>query len=157
MSVTAAELVEQIQNDYDGELTEAEATSETAAWVGVPPQDIQRIMQHLKEAHAPAHLSTITGMDVGDAIAIIYHFAAERVSLNVRALVSKADDRIDSITPVVPAAILYEREISDLLGVEFVGHPDPRRLILPEEWPEGDHPLRREEAADDEESEEEGA
>jgi len=157
MSVTAAELVEQIRDDYDGELTEAEARSEVDAWVGVARQDVQQIMQHLKEAHAPAHLSTITGMDVGDAIAIIYHYAVEGCQLNVRCLVPKEDNRIDSITPVAPAAILYEREISDLLGVEFVGHPDPRRLILPDEWPEGDYPLRREEAADDGESDEESA
>ncbi len=157
MSVTAAELVEQIRNDYDGELTEAEASSEVDAWVGVPRQDVREIMQHLKEAHAPAHLSTITGMDVGDAIALIYHYALEGCQLNVRCLVPREEDRIDSITPVVPAAVLYEREVYDLLGVEFVGHPDLRRLILPEDWPEGNYPLRREEAAEDEESDEEGA
>ena len=156
MSVTAAELVEQIQRDYEGELTEAQATSERSGWLGVPPQDIVSIMRHLWEAHAPVHLSTITGLDTGEDIAIIYHFALEGVALNLRALVSKQEDRIDSITPVVPAAVLYEREVCDLLGVEFTGHPDPRRLILPEEWPEGDFPLRCPDAVEHKESEEEG-
>jgi len=156
MPLTASELVEQIQSGYEGELTEAETGSEVDVWVGVPPQDIQKIMGHLEEAHPPAHLSTITGIDVGECIGIIYHFAVEGCQLNVRCLVPKGEDRIDSITPVVPAAVLYEREVHDLLGVEFVGHPDMRRLILPEEWPEEDHPLRRD-VAEDEESEEEGA
>ena len=156
MSVTASELVEQVRRDYDGELTEAGAASDRDAWVGVPPGDIQAVMRHLMEKHAPAHLSTITGLDLGESVGIIYHYAVEGVALNVRAVVPKEEGRIDTITPVAPAAILYEREVFDLLGIEFVGHPDPRRLILPEEWPEDDHPLRRD-AAEDEESEEDGA
>jgi Ni,Fe-hydrogenase III component G len=35
-----------------------------------------------------------------------------------------------------------EREIRDLFGIEFPGHPEPKRLILPDGWPEGKHPLR---------------
>lgn len=155
--MTASELVEQIQRSFEGELAEAEARSEVDAWVGVAPQDIQKMMTHLRDAHAPMHLSTITGVDLGEAIGVIYHCAAEGVSLNVHTAVPKEDDQVDSITPVLPAAILYEREVHDLLGVEFVGHPDMRRLILPEEWPEDDHPLRREAADETEESEEEGA
>jgi len=45
---------------------------------------------------------------------------------------------------LVPGAILYEREVHDLLGVVFDGHPDLSRLILPEDWPEDVYPLRKE-------------
>ncbi len=48
-----------------------------------------------------------------------------------------------SITPVVPAAAWAEREFQDLLGISAEGHPDPRRLVLPDDWPEALHPLRR--------------
>ncbi len=53
------------------------------------------------------------------------------------------DLRIDSITPVVPGADWAEREFQDAVGVRPEGHPDPRRLLLPDDWPEGVHPLRR--------------
>ncbi len=155
--MTASELVEQIQSEYEGELTEAEARSDVDAWVGVPPADVQQMARYIMETWAPVHLSTISGVDNGREIEVLYHFATEGVSLNLRAAVPKGDDRIDTITPIVPAAILYEREIMDMFGVEIVGHPDPRRLILPEDWPEGDYPLRRDDVLEEEEGEEDNA
>jgi len=51
---------------------------------------------------------------------------------------------LPTITPIVPGAILYEREVHELLGVVFSGHPNLSPLILPEDWPEGVYPLRKE-------------
>ncbi|MCD6359555.1 MAG: NADH-quinone oxidoreductase subunit C [Armatimonadetes bacterium] len=141
--MTAAELVQNIQDGYDGELIEARSTSDQDAWVGVPAENVVQMAEYLRDSYPPLHLSTITGVDRGEVIDVIYHFIAEGVSLNVRAAVDKSGASIDSITPAIPAAILYEREVADLLGVEFAGHPDPRRLILPEDWPEGEYPLRK--------------
>jgi Ni,Fe-hydrogenase III component G len=50
---------------------------------------------------------------------------------------------IDSITPRVPAANWAERELHDVIGVKLRGHPDPRRLVLADDWPEGVFPLRK--------------
>ncbi|MEA3402783.1 MAG: NADH-quinone oxidoreductase subunit C [Armatimonadota bacterium] len=154
MAVTASELVERIQAEYDGELTEAEATSEVDAWVGVPPEDVRGMARFIIDTWAPVYLSTITGVDTGRQIEVLYHFVTGGLALNVRAAVDKGVDEIDSITPLVPAAVLYEREVAEMLGVEMIGHPDPRRLVLPEDWPEGDYPLRRDERPTDREDEE---
>lgn len=59
--------------------------------------------------------------------------------------------RFTSITPKVPAAHWYEREIRDLFGIEPVGHPDSRRLILNEFFPENSYPLRKDWKIGDEE------
>src|SRR5260370_3412773 len=48
---------------------------------------------------------------------------------------------VPSITPVCPAAAWYERELKDQYGVELSGHPDPRPLLLPENWPRECHPI----------------
>ena len=50
---------------------------------------------------------------------------------------------MESISDVVPAANWAEREIRDLVGIEPVGHPYPKRLVLPDGWPDGVHPLRK--------------
>lgn len=70
---------------------------------------------------------------------LLSHQLKERVRLKV--LVSSDDPAVESITSVWPAANYYEREVWDLMGVRFQGHPDLRRIMMPEEW-EG-HPLQK--------------
>jgi NADH-quinone oxidoreductase subunit C len=75
--------------------------------------------------------------------AVIYHLVSiprrEKVRLKVR--LSGNDPVVDSLVPVWPGANWLEREIFDLFGIRFTGHPDLRRILLPDDW-EG-HPLRR--------------
>jgi NADH-quinone oxidoreductase subunit C len=72
-----------------------------------------------------------------------YHLVSiprrEKVRLKVK--VSGSDPVVDSLVPVWPGANWLEREIFDLFGIRFSGHPDLRRILLPDDW-EG-YPLRR--------------
>ncbi len=90
-----------------------------------------------------AHLSTITGLEADASVELLYHFSAKGIMLTVHVTVPLADVSIPTITDIVPGASLYEREVHDLLGVKFEGHPNLQRLILPDDWPEGDYPLRK--------------
>ncbi|UCC75255.1 MAG: NADH-quinone oxidoreductase subunit C [Gemmatimonadota bacterium] len=82
---------------------------------------------------------------VSGDFAIEHIFSLDRDSLFVilECSVAPADPRIDSITPAVPGANWAERESRDAIGVSPEGHPDPRRLMLADDWPEGVFPLRR--------------
>ena len=73
---------------------------------------------------------------------ISYHLYSMLYNRRLRVKTFAADENpvLDSITPVWPAANWLEREIMDLMGVKFEGHPDPRRLMMPEDW--SGHPLR---------------
>jgi NADH:ubiquinone oxidoreductase subunit C len=92
------------------------------------------------------HLTTITGLDEGEAITLFYHFWRGTEFLNIKTSVPKTDASLPSVTGVLPAAVLYEAEISDLLGVAFVGNPlAGKHLLLPDNFPEGaPPPLRKE-------------
>lgn len=72
-----------------------------------------------------------------------YHLVsiARRDKVRLRVRVSGDDPVVDSLVPVWPGANWLEREIFDLFGIRFSGHPDLRRILLPDDW-EG-HPLRR--------------
>jgi Ni,Fe-hydrogenase III large subunit/Ni,Fe-hydrogenase III component G len=77
--------------------------------------------------------------------AVLHLFSLDQDHLYVllEAPVSESDLRIDSITQVIPGADWAEREFRDAVGVHPEGHPDPRRLLLADDWPEGVYPLRR--------------
>ncbi len=62
--------------------------------------------------------------------------------LRVKVRLEEHDAKMPTLSGVWPATNWYERETRDLFGIEFEGHPDPRPLLLPEDW-EGPSPLRR--------------
>ena len=73
---------------------------------------------------------------------VVYHLLSIARKARVRLKVRLADDEaIESVTSVWPSANFYEREIFDLFGIHFVGHPELRRILMPDDW-EG-HPLRK--------------
>jgi len=91
-------------------------------------------------------LADITGVDWypnEPRFEVVYHLLSiprrERLRLKVR--LAGDDPSLESITSVWPSANFFEREIYDLFGVRFSGHPNLRRIMMPEDW-EG-HPLRK--------------
>jgi Ni,Fe-hydrogenase III large subunit/Ni,Fe-hydrogenase III component G len=92
-------------------------------------------------------LATMVGLDLaplgaGLAVEAVFSLAAFDEFVRIRADLGPGG-AYPALTPVVPAAQWYEREAKDLLGIDAVGHPDPRRLVLHESYPHGYHPLRK--------------
>ena len=87
-----------------------------------------------------------TGIDSEDCFEILYHFSNDETGcfVTVKAFIrDRENPSIESITPLIPAAEWIEREIHDILGIEIKNHPNMRRLILADDWPEGVYPLRK--------------
>lgn len=109
-------------------------------FVALPPQCLRDAVRLLLEQFGVRHLSTITGQDVGDDIELLYHFWAGQ-GLTLRTMLPRNEAHIGTITDLVTGASFYEREVAEMLGVVFDGHPDPRPLLLPDDWT-GGAPLR---------------
>ena len=91
--------------------------------------------------------SIATGTDMPDCFEMLYHFSYDQEGefYSVRVLIEdKKSPQIDSIAPLFPGAEWIEREIWEMLGINFKGHPNLKRLLLADDWPEGEYPLRHE-------------
>jgi NADH-quinone oxidoreductase subunit C len=91
-------------------------------------------------------LSDVVGVDYypqEPRFALVYHLYSmvHNHTLCLKTYLSGDEPTIASVTPVYPAANWQERECFDLLGITFTGHPDLRRILLPEDW--NGHPLRK--------------
>jgi len=88
-----------------------------------------------------------TGIDSDNCFEVLYHFSYDALGcvITVKAFIrDREKPAIESITPFLPAAEWIEREIHDILGIDFKNHPNLRRLILADDWPAGVYPLRKE-------------
>jgi len=117
------------------------------ASVTVPAEQLPEVARFLKTDPELFFdcLSNLSGVDYPkeNAIQVVYHLHSYRhrhwIVLKVNA--HRDDPRVPTVCDVWRHAEWQEREVFDLLGVDFTGHPDMRRLLMPEDWP--GHPLRK--------------
>ena len=140
--ITVEEVKSAIEQNLAGKFSDLK-TDVRRVFITVQPQDIVEACRMLREKLDIFHISTISGRDTTANIEINYHFARPGVVVTVKTLVDRQSPAVRTITEVYPGATLYEREVHDILGVKFEGHPDPRRLVLPDDWPDGVYPLRK--------------
>lgn len=114
-------------------------SSRDAVFIEVQLKDFPKALRALREK--TTRISTITGYDSGKDIELIYHFPVGRMVVNLKVRISRDKPSIETITRLFPGAELFERELHDLLGVDIIGHPNLKRLLLDKTSPRA--PLRK--------------
>jgi len=117
----------------------------------VSKEKILNICSYLKDQLDFTFLADLTAVDYLEVKSpryeIVYHIhrfgpeCEENVRIRLKAELSEEDIKIDSVTPVWSGADWLEREAYDMFGIEFAGHPDLRRILMPEDY--GPFPLRK--------------
>lgn len=107
------------------------------------PDALVPVCRMLRESFGFDYLADIAAVDWQDRIEVIYRLTAlaSNEKVVIRVDLDRSHPEIDSVTGIWKGAEFPEREAFDLMGVVFRGHPDLRRILLPEDW-EG-HPLRK--------------
>jgi NADH-quinone oxidoreductase subunit C len=125
----------------------ADPAKDKDPWFKVAPAQIEKVCERLRDDpdFACDYLECVTGVDYPSEkkIAVIYHVNSYTLKHRVvlKCYVDREAPALPTVVNVWSTANWQERECFDLLGVLFEGHPDLRRLLLPDDW-EG-HPLRK--------------
>jgi len=120
-----------------------------SVWIRTSVERFRDILVFLKDL-GYSHLTTISAVDYLDdnEFELIYHIVAfdeseYRIPVNVRFRIPREEAKAPSILDIYPNALVYEREIFDLIGIVFEGHKGLKRILLPEDTPVDFHPLRK--------------
>ena len=112
----------------------------------ITPTSIVAVCTFLRDEHEFNRASSVTALDwypQEPRFEVVYllHSIKNKIRLRLKCRLSGEIPTVDSVTSVWPGANWYEREVLDLFGITFTNHPDPRRIMMPDDW-EG-HPLRK--------------
>jgi NADH:ubiquinone oxidoreductase subunit C len=118
--------------------------NERRLYISVTKEQIFDVAAFLyKEKHL--RLSIATGIDTREGFEILYHFSYDKIGtyFTIKTLLPKDNPKIKSLAPIYTAANWIEREMHELLGIDFEGHPNLKPLLTSDDWPEEKYPLRR--------------
>jgi Ni,Fe-hydrogenase III large subunit/Ni,Fe-hydrogenase III component G len=143
----AREMFEEFKARFGPLIERADLPSDNRLFVYVDRSAVKHVCQHIFRELDARYVASIGTDDRPFSgkflVAHTFAFDKNHVLCSVLTQLPEDDPKIDSITQMVPAASWAEREMRDLLGIEPVGHQYPKRLVLPDGWPEGKHPLRK--------------
>jgi NADH-quinone oxidoreductase subunit C len=117
--------------------------------VNVPPADIRAVLKYLRDEFAFDLLADVTAIDWAEGVSprftAVYHLFSTTSHAYLRVAANCASDEapeVPSVTALWPGADWHEREVFDMFGIRFAGHPDLRRILMWDGYPH--FPLRKE-------------
>lgn len=141
--ITKEEALKDLGARFKSDIIDVIDKSPARVYIEIKPEALVRVANYIfKELKARFNIAS--GTDARSHIEILYHFTLEDINLivSLRVKLSREKPVVESLATSFKAANWIEREMNEMLGITFKGHPDMRRLLLPDEWPEGVYPLR---------------
>ena len=113
-------------------------------YIEIEKESILDIAKKIKDEFGFDHCSCISAVDYQTEFEVVYHFSRiddEGEMIEMRVILPRDSPAIDSITELWGGADWHEREAYDLMGIYFIGHPNLKRVLLPDGF--AGHPLRK--------------
>ncbi len=137
------ELVQRLTDGFADDVKEVSVVRPGRVKALIARDALRPICAFLKDELGFEHISCISGVDWVEHLENVYHIVSyeNRCVIQIGAKIPNEDPVIDSVSDIWKGALFHEREAYDLLGIRFNGHPDLRRILLPEDFKF--HPLRK--------------
>lgn len=141
--MTREEILNDLKERFKNDIIDLLDKSPKRVYIEIKPESLVKVATYIFK-DLEARFNIASGVDARTHIEILYHFSIEylNVLISLRVKLDRKNPAIDSLAQVFKGANWIEREMHELLGIDFRGHPDLRRLLLADEWPEGVYPLR---------------
>ncbi|MCD5390626.1 NADH-quinone oxidoreductase subunit C [candidate division NPL-UPA2 bacterium] len=139
------DVLKEIKDKFSERILKLWEKSPRRIYIDLKAEDIPGAASFIFKA-LKARFVIASGVDTRQHIEILYHFAFDELGkiISLRTLLDRRNPEIESLTSIITGTEWIEREIHELLGVNFRNHPDLRKLLMPEDYPpEGEYPLRR--------------
>ena len=137
-------VIKDFEEKFKKKIIQWEEKSPKRYYITISKEDLLEVVKFIF-VQQKARFVIESGIDTPGGIEILYHFSFDRLNkiVTFKVLIPKEECKVESISRLIPGASWIEREITELLGVKFLNHPDPRRLLLSEDWPSKEYPLRQ--------------
>ena len=138
-------VLEQLHKQFPVLSEEGAVTAKNRVFIAIPAELLLDVLRYAHDVLSYKNLCTITGMDSVEYFELVYHLSNDNdgVMLNVNIKLSKDNAVAPTVLDIYNGATFYEREVEGLLGVTIEGLPEGRQYPLPDNWPEGQYPLRK--------------
>ncbi len=162
--MTAQGLADSLKKEFSGKLKDlkldiqksgSKKTEFSFIWCTVDRKDYKSLVKHLFTLDKYPHFAVSSGYDMGDTINIVNHFTlfhgvrGREVSLNITVPLPKSDPVMDTITDLIPGALIAEQEKQEMLGIKVKGIPKDQRVFVASDIPKGIYPWRKDETGPD--------
>ena len=143
MSSSLPEIIQSLQKRFPGAVLDTTLFRGETTLI-IKRENIREVCRHIKSDLGFLFLVDITAVDYlgikTPRYEVVYHvhrFGSdfdENLRIRFKVEIPEDDATVDSVTPAWSGADWLEREVYDMFGIEFVGHPDPRRILMPEDY-----------------------
>ena len=137
-------VVERLEERFAALAGKASIAGARRVFIDVSLMSLMEILTFCRDELVFDHLCTITGLDNGEQFEFLYHIAHDNgIVLTLKVKTPRDGGVLPSVMPIYNGAIFYELELQGLLGVTVDGLPEDRQYPLPDNWPKGQYPMRK--------------
>jgi Ni,Fe-hydrogenase III component G len=137
--------IKKMKEQFPGEVTGATIVKEKRITIDIPPGALLKVAEFLHK-DLTFRFIIASAYHTKEGFEILYHFSDDESGnvINIHVILPEERPEIISLANMIPGANWIEREMHEILGITFIGHPEPEKLISEGNWAEGVYPYRKE-------------